>query len=243
MLLISYGFALLEHVIDGRSQPLVLSMDMRSAYAIPAVGTFVLVCAVYDVTGGLRRWLDPYLIDALRLGFIALLPAMLGIMAMTGRFTDALNPAAVVHTIRRIPAAYLALVIVLAALWVVPVSLAHASQFDLDAVWRPESLFPLGLLPVIGARGALLGLLGHIVVAYLWLATFACIGGALYEHRVELDFEPAESPERRSERDQAELERARDLVMDRLFWEWRGGAYGTADASVRALLAQGRAAC
>jgi hypothetical protein len=237
-LLISYGFALLEHVLDGRSQPLALSMDMRSAYATPTIGTLLVVCTVYSATGALRRWLDPHLIDALRLMFMALFPAMIGVMSMTGRFIDALNPLTVLDTVRRSPVTYAALVFVIVVLWAAPVLFIHASRFSFEALWRPESFFPLGMLPTIGLRGALIGLLGHVVMAYLWLATFACIGGALYDSRQDLDFEPAESPERKAERSNAEVERQRDLVMDRLFWESRGGARATANESIQKLLAQ-----
>jgi hypothetical protein len=237
-LLITYGFALLEHVLDGRSHPLPLSLDVRSAYATPTIGTLLLVCTAYSATGGLRRWLDPDVIDALRLSFLGLFPAMIGVMSMTGRFSDALNPLPVLHTIRRIPVTYAVLVCVIVMLWTVPLLFVRATGFSFDALWRPESFFPLGMLPTLGLRGALIGLLGHVVMAYLWLATFACIGGALYESRQDLDFEPAESPERKAERTNVELERQRDLVMDRLFWESRGGTRATAHESIRKLLAQ-----
>jgi hypothetical protein len=237
LLLVGYGFALLEHVMDGRPQPLVLSMDMRSAYVLPAVATFLLVCACYYATERLRHWANPYVIVALRLVLIALLPAIVGVMAMTGRFIDALNPVAAIATICRIPAAYLALVTVLVVLWAIPLSVIHANVSSLSALWTLESFFPLGMLPVIGLRGALIGLLGHIVMVYVWLATFACLGGTLYERRLDLNFQPAESPERKEERSNAELERQRSAVMHRLFGESRGGAFATARKSVLKIIA------
>ncbi len=237
LLLIGYGFALLEHVMDGRRGPLVLSMDMRSAYVLPAIATFALVCACYCATEQLRPWANPYVIAALRLLLIALLPAMVGVMAMTGRIIDALNPVAVIGTICRIPTAYLALVAILVVLWTIPLSVIHANASSLSALWSLESFLPLGMLPVIGLRGALIGLLGHIVMAYVWLATFACLGGTLYERRLDLNFQPAESPERRQERDHAQLQRQRAAVMHRLFGESRG-ALSTAKRSAAKMIAE-----
>jgi hypothetical protein len=237
LLLVGYGFALLEHVMDGRPQPLVLSMDMRSAYLLPAIGTFLLVCACYYTTERLRQWTNPYVVTALQLLLIALLPAIVGMMSMTGRFIDALNPFAVIGTIGRMPAAYLTLVTVLVVLWVIPLSVIHANASSLSTLRSLESFFPLGMLPVIGLRGALLGLLGHIVMVYVWLATFACLGGTLYERRLDLNFQPAESPERKAERSNAELERQRAGVMHRLFGESRGGALATARKSVLKIIA------
>jgi hypothetical protein len=237
LLLVGYGFALLEHVMDGHPHPLVLSMEMRSAYVLPAIATFLLVCAGYHATQRLAQWASPYLIVALRLSLLALLPAIVGVMSMTGRVIDALNPVAAISTIWRIPAAYLALVAVLVVLWVIPLSVIQANASSLRALWSLESFFPLGMLPVIGWRGALFGLLGHIVMVYVWLATFACLGGTLYEQRLDLNFQPAQSPERQQQRSNAELEQQRAAVMHRLFGESRG-ALATAQTSVRKLLAE-----
>jgi hypothetical protein len=54
------------------------------------------------------------------------------------------------------------------------------------------------------------------------------IGGVLFVRRAELGFEPAHSPERAAAKAEREREREIDLLIDRIFAEWRGGAYGNA---------------
>jgi hypothetical protein len=238
LLLVCYGFALLDHVLDGRSHPLVLSIDVRSAFAGRSIGTLFVVFLFYYATYRLQPLVNPYAIVFLRLLLVAVLPAMVGVMALTGRFADALNPLEVFRTIARIPLGYAALVFLLAVLWGVPLWMVHRSTFSFGVLWQAESFLPGGLLAVIGLRGLLIGLLGQIVFTYLWLASFACIGGLLYERRWDLSHQPAESPERKAERVTSQLEQRRDWIMDRLYAELRGGAFANAVASVRQLLAE-----
>jgi hypothetical protein len=63
---------------------------------------------------------------------------------------------------------------------------------------------------------------------YAWLASFAMIGGVLYIRRAELGFEPSHAPERAAEKAERERQHEIDVLIDRIFAEWRGGAYGNA---------------
>jgi hypothetical protein len=231
-----YGFALLDHVLEGRSSTLVLSTDVIGAFATRSLGTLLLVALLYYLTDRLQQWIHPTVIVVLRLFLLALLPAAIGGMIMTGRFLAALNPVAMIGTISRIPTGYVALWVVLVAIWAVPLWIFHDSAFSFSSLWRAESFLPLGMVEVVGFRGVLIGLLGHIVAVYLWLATFACIGGALYEWRWDLDIKPAEAPEREAEREEAELERDRDRLMDRLYGELRVGPFSRAAGSAQKLI-------
>ena len=238
LLFICYGFALLDHTIEGRSQPLVLSTDVMGTFATRSIGSLLLVILCYYVTERLRPWVHPAVIVALRLLLIALFPVVVGGMIMTGQFMTALNPIAAFGTIKRIPGAYAALVLVLCAIWAGPLWLLHTSTFSFGSLWRIESFLPMQIFGLIGGiRGTLIGLLAHIVGTYLWLATFACIGGTLYESRWELDIKAAQAPERKVERANAELARERDHTMDRLHAQLRGGYFAKARESVCKLIA------
>lgn len=236
LLLFCYGFALLDHVLEGRTYPLVLSTDFISTYSTRAVGTLALVGLLYYATE--RLPLGPSAIMVVRLLLIGLFPVFVGGTIMTGRFIDALNPVAAFGTIARIPAGYGALVLAICLLWAIPLWMLHNSTFSFSALWRMESFLPLGLLRQVGGRGLLMGLLGHLVAVYLWLATFACIGGTLYEWRWELDIKAADAPEREDERAQADFERQRNELADRLYAELRSSPFTRVTGSVQKLLAE-----
>jgi hypothetical protein len=239
LLFFCYGFALLDHAMEGRREPLVLSTDMLGTFATRSIGSLLLVIIFYCATEKLRQWLHPAVIFTLRLLLIALFPVLIGGMIMTGQFIAALNPVAALGTIARIPATYAALVLVLCAAWAVPLWVLHSSTFSLGSLWRADSFLPTQVFGLIGGmRGVLIGLLAHIVGVYLWLATFVCIGGTLYESRWELDIKAAAAPERKIERANAELARERDRTMDQLHAELRGGYFVKARDSVRKLVAQ-----
>jgi hypothetical protein len=71
---------------------------------------------------------------------------------------------------------------------------------------------------------------------YGWLALNAFIGVVLFEHREAIGFEPSRSPERLAERERREHDRELDLLVDRIFAQWRGGAHGNAWSTVDAHL-------
>ena len=238
LLFFCYGFALLDHTLEGRSQPLVLSIDVIGTFATRAIGSLLLVVFFYYVTERLRQWVHPALIVVLRLLLIALFPVVVGGMIMTGEFIAALNPVPALRTIARIPSAYATLVFVLCAIWSGPLWLLHTSTFHFGSLWRMEAFLPMQIYGLIGGmHGTLIGLLAHVVGVYLWLAMFACIGGTLYESRWELDIKAAEAPERKIERATAELAREHDRIMDQLHAELRGGYFNKARESVRKLIA------
>jgi hypothetical protein len=238
LLFFAYAFALLDHVHEGRTDTFVLSTDVISAFAIRSVGTLVLVVLLYYVTGRLQQWFNPAVVLVLRLMLLALFPVVVAGMIMTGRFLEALNPVTALGTIARIPASYAALVLIICAIWAYPLWVVHESTFSFSSLWRMESFLPTGLFRQVGARGLLIGFLSHLVALYLWLATFACIGGTLYERRWELDIRAAEAPERETERANVELEKQQDALMDQLHSDLRCGAVARASESVRKRLAE-----
>ena len=231
-----YSFALLDHVVDGRAGAPVLSPEMANPVEQRPLGFVLLLVAVFSFTRALQPWLGDAPVFVLRCVFLALTPAMVAVMSVTGQFIQALNPRAVFGAIARIPFAYVLLLLVIGSLWFVPVTIVLQARDSLSTLWRGETFLPGGLITAVGGQGALIGLVAHMLFMYLWLAMFACVGGTIYERRHDLGVEPAEAPERIEARHNAELERERDKTMDRIFAELRGGALGNAGRSVRRIV-------
>lgn len=97
--------------------------------------------------------------------------------------------------------------------------------------WLPSAELPLSIaIPMPHV-------LRIAILMYAWLASFAMIGGVLYVRRAELGFEPSHSPERDAAKAERERHREIDLLIDRIFAEWRGGAYGNAWRTIEKHLA------
>jgi hypothetical protein len=210
---------------------------MANPFEARPIGIVVLVACVYSATNFLQQYVGPQPVLAVRFLLWTLLPAMLATMSVTGSFAAALNPISVFGTIARTGIDYAMLLLVLALLWLLPVFTVYSNAESLSALWRAQSFLPMGMLPMVGVRGVLLGLIGHVYVLYAWLAMFACIGAMIYEQRHALGIEAPHAPERQAARADAELDRERSLTMDRLFAQVRGGAIANAKEHARKLIA------
>jgi hypothetical protein len=235
-----YGFALLDDVVQGRSEPPVLSVDMANPVERRPLGLLLVLLVFYVLTGQLRPLIGDSWVGTLRIVLLALIPSMVASMSVTGRVRDAINPVAVLGTIMRIPIAYAALLIVIGVLWFVPFWALRALGESLPNLWRKELFLPLHTLSEVGFYGFFVGTLSMTLLMYLWLAMFACIGGTIYERRKELAVDAAAAPERIAARANAELERQRDKIMDRVFAEVRGGALANAGTTIRKLIEESR---
>jgi hypothetical protein len=72
-----------------------------------------------------------------------------------------------------------------------------------------------------------------MVLMYLWLSMFAVLGGALFEYRDAIGFEASHSPERKQAREDAQRDFFRNRFIDRVFGEYRSGAYINAWNSIQ----------
>lgn len=219
--LFKYGFALLDHVADGVREPPVLSYEMLNPVnESRPLGLLLVVFAYGFCIEGLSYWAGAELATALRMFGLLLLPAVVMAQAAVG-FWQSLNPVLLVRIVVRVPGSYLLIFSVLAAFWLLASALV---------VWLPaaELPFPVHIPLPESMRIA--------IVMYACLASFAMIGGVLYERRRELGFEPTHSPERDAEKGERERRRAIDRLIDRIFAEWRGGAYGNAWRTIEAHL-------
>lgn len=121
---------------------------------------------------------------------LSLLPASLAAMAMTGQPRDALHPMALWHALRGLGMHYLA-------------PLGMMAGFPL--LWAARPALDLSR-PLFVLLNTLLG-----------LCLYAGLGGAIHARRLDLDFEPAVSPERTQAKHDAERARRFQQVVDRLF--------------------------
>jgi hypothetical protein len=101
-------------------------------------------------------------------------------------------------------------------------------------------LIPGQIYDVLGFNGSLVAMFEQMIFMYLWLTTFALIGGSLYEERLALGIDVAASPERKAARATVDLERQRDKMWDQVFAQVRIGAWTNARESVRKLIAESR---
>lgn len=216
-----YGFALLDQAADGVNEPPVLSYEMLNpANEARPLGLVLIVAVFHAGSEALRPLLGGEAVTVLRAAGLLLVPAIIMTQAASG-FVESLNPVVLFRVLVRVPDSYVLILAVLAGAWWLATMLV---------TWLPAADLPLSIaipLPE-GVRIA--------VLMYAWLASFAMIGGALYVRRMELDFEPSHSPERAAEKAARERQRELDHLIDRIFAEWRGGAYGNAWRTIEAHL-------
>ncbi len=222
-----YGFALLDKVADGVNEPPVLAIEMLNpANESRPLGLLIIVGVFYFFTGMLQPTLGHEVVTVIRAIGLLLVPAIIMMQVMEG-FFDSLNPISLLQIVVRVPDSYALILALLGGAWWLATVLV---------TWVPAAALPFSIsipMPDI-VRVAIL--------MYAWLASFAIIGGVLYVRRAELGFEPAHTPERAAEKADRERQREIDLLIDRIFAEWRGGAYGQCVANHRAAFEQQRAA-
>lgn len=156
-----------------------------------------------------RTWIHPLLAVALGvmhyqrpqwplwptlLAGVLFFPASIGACAMSGHARDAVNPSMLLRVIRGLGQWYVLLVMFVAACAMAGVILVH--QLSMSVV-------------LIASLQLLL------------LLVYAGIGGALYERRFELGFDPRISPERVAENLEAERVRRRQHFLDGLYNDLR----------------------
>jgi hypothetical protein len=216
-----YGFALLDHVADGVIEPPVLSYEMLNPInESRPLGLVLIVFAIGFVAEALGYVLGARVTMALQLIAVLLLPAIIMTQAASG-FWQSLNPAVLLQIVWRVPGSYLLILAVLAGFGWLATALVS---------WLPAAELPFSVHVPLPESVRI------AILMYAWLASFAMIGGVLYVRRQELGFVPSHTPEREAEKADRERQREIDHLIDRIFAEWRGGAYGNAWRTIEAHL-------
>ena len=193
-----YGYVLLEHVAHGAHEPPVLALEMLNPVSEhrPLL-QLLIIAAVWLVIRVLSPHIGPLATLALEALALAALPACVAVLAVADSFWQAINPLALWHVVRALGPSYLLIV-----------GTALLLGFGVAA---------------LAATGALASWALYALGVYAWLALFALIGGALFEHRASLGLEAIHAPERVAQRLQAQLDAERDRFVDGLFAQARGG--------------------
>jgi hypothetical protein len=184
-----YAFVLLEATANGRPAP-VLSVEMVNPWdEHRPVAALLVVAIVIGLLGVVRSTSGDMPAATLAAVALVLAPSSLVVLAVGGAAVRALDPGACLAVVRGLGSLYPLLVGVawLCAFAVVLLD-EHASR----------------LVTLAGAQATVLGYA-------------ALLGGAVYERRLELDYEPLESPERQAERAAHAREREIDELAERLY--------------------------
>jgi hypothetical protein len=140
------------------------------------------------------------------------------------------------HLLAELVNAELAIALACVALLALPASIGALGAGDARQAANPVVLWRI--MQGLGVRRAQApGWLLIPVGQFAWLSLFALIGGALYEQRLALGYEPIDSPERRAQRAQRSLDNERSRFLDRVYGEARGGNLAAAWDSIERELA------
>jgi len=235
---LKYGFVLADHIMEGKPDLPVLAVEMVNPVEQRPLATCALLAAAWLGADALGAHLGAPLTTVTRLALLVTLPAMIAAMGVGGRLVDALNPALVFGIPRRIARPYATLVLCLAAAWLTALAVLKAAVYPNVAGLDWESILLGHAFSGLGLQGNLVLFGAHLLVMYLWLASFASIGATVYAHRTELGFEPSVTPERQSARDHTERERTRDRLWDGVYAQVRSDSLQNASETLRKLFAE-----
>jgi hypothetical protein len=189
--LTQYALQIIDDAANGVREARTASVEMATAF----LDARAWVHPTLAVAIGVALYLDPSLPRLpVLLGAAVLFPASLGACAMSGHALHSLHPGEIARVMRGLGIFYpLVVAFVLGC--------ALLGRF---IVQHTQSMF--------------------LVVAsieMLLLLAYAGLGGALYLRRLELGFEPRQSPERVAERAEAERRTERQRFVDELYKDLR----------------------
>ncbi|TLY64913.1 MAG: hypothetical protein E6K52_00685 [Gammaproteobacteria bacterium] len=192
-----YCFVLLDAIVAGEEEPPVLSVEMVNPLSEQRpLAQALLITAGVMLVGGLRKLAgEPAAMLCGALLTVAL-PASIAVLGITGNPFRAASPLALLALIRALGWHY--------------------------ALLNVAILTAAGLLAELAQAGAPDWVM-IAAVQLLLLLTFALVGGAVYEHRLELAIDSRSKREREAERDQREHVLERNRVLLRAYANVRMG--------------------
>jgi hypothetical protein len=211
-----YSFVLMDHVAEGAAEPPVLSIEMVNPLTEQRPMILLLMAiGLFYATDAASYWVGHSGALVLMVAVGLILPAVVAVQGATGTVVQSLNPRRVLGLIVRLRGDYLLILGFIALVWLF-------SRFVVES-----------------SIGAALPLVLRIaLLMYAWLATFALIGGVLFERRFDIGLDDVNTPESwdPGEGDDAPDERTRDRDIDRIYAQWRGGAHANAWNTVLGLV-------
>lgn len=193
--LLKYGYVLLEAVANGARTPPVLSVEMINPVEQRPLLQLLILLLGYAAVVGVARALGTAAGSLLAALLLIALPASIGALGVSGSPWQAANPVALWRIIGALGTDYL---------WISAMMLLYGAAL----VWMES--WHWSLLSIIAG-------------CFAWLSAYSMIGGALYEARDALGFEPIDTPERRALRVQRQREIERERVFDSIYAQARGG--------------------
>jgi hypothetical protein len=190
-----YCFILLDSLVTGAEEPPVLSIEMVNPVdeQRPLAQAIVIAGGV-GVAVELGRLTVPAIGWLAAAALVVVLPASIAVLGMSSNIARAAWPPELLSLIRGIGRDYVVLLLSMAAV----AMLTYAVLLADAPYWVSIAALQTGLL-----------------------AVFALIGGALYEHRLELGIEFKSRRERLAERDERERIGERARVMDTAYNKFR----------------------
>jgi hypothetical protein len=220
--LFKYAFALLDRVAEGGRESPALTYEMLHPLTEQRpLATLAFLFLLYLASQWVEQWIGTDGGSRVRALILICIPAIIAVQGMSGSFMSALDPRAWLKLILRLRGYYVLILIVAAPFWLLAQSVAPLRVEEISLLGVP---MPITHIPRIA------------ILMYGWLALHAFIGATLFERRKQIAFEPNRSPEWLAAREERERDKDIDLVVDRIFAQWRGGAHGNAWKTVEAHL-------
>jgi hypothetical protein len=190
-----YCFILLDSIVSGAEEPPVLSIEMVNPVDEQRpLAQALLIAAGAWLAVELGRLTVPALGWLTGAVLLVMLPASIAVLGMSGNIVRAAWPPELLSLIRGIGRDYILLLASIAAI----AMLIYAVAATGAPYWLSTAALQLGLLVI-----------------------FALVGGALYEHRLELGIEFRSARERLAERTEREHASARASAMDNAYARFR----------------------
>ena len=202
---LKYGLLTVEHIAGRAPGEPVLAIEMlHPAEQKKSLMQLVVVAEMFGIAWAADYWLGTIAGALVALIAIALLPAVIAIQTVTDTALKGLDPREWYLIIRWLKWNYAQVVGYVFVLWLLGLALLS------EPVRRTLPLMLVIALLIFG-----------------WLSVLALLGGSILERRATDPEDPVlEIIER--EASPAEIARHRDRHIDRIYGEWRGGAYQNA---------------
>jgi hypothetical protein len=181
--LLKFAYSILDDAANGAARPPVPSVDVLGPFGLRPLLQSLLCAVAYTVATFIGGNLETLILGI----YLALLPASVGVLGVTQRSIDAVNPLTLGRTAWALGRYYLLILTFIGCC-------AYAySIFVRFAIWR---------------------IVWYALLELAVLSIFSLIGGAIFIRRAQLGFEPRSSPERSTAAAEIERLKRRSRALD-----------------------------